>query len=298
MPHGAQCQQAGRDAMTLGERDEGEGLRRKKDQQGPADEAATPVVAGLDGEQRPSAPKSVSPPRWTRNEAPDHGTRTAFTLRSLVRPPDGAASVQQPLRAIESEREVRAEVAHPIRSTPLRRGGVSVGGRRLWRCSAGDGGRPDSEESRRGDAKPASGIARRVLVVDDERSIRLLCRVNLIASGMDVMEASNGREGLELARRERPDLVLLDVMMPELDGWTVARELAADEQTREIPIVFLTARADPADRRLGEQLGGVGYVVKPFDPVTIGEFVENVLVRIERGERDQLKRGITSDPDR
>jgi DNA-binding response OmpR family regulator len=137
-----------------------------------------------------------------------------------------------------------------------------------------------------------------VLVVDDERSIRLLCRVNLIASGMDVMEAPNGREGLELARRERPDLVLLDVMMPELDGWTVARELAADEQTREIPIVFLTARADPADRRLGEQLGGVGYIVKPFDPVTIGEFVENVLGRIERGERDQLKRGITSDPDR
>ena len=137
-----------------------------------------------------------------------------------------------------------------------------------------------------------------MLVVDDERSIRLLCRVNLIASGMEVMEASNGREGLELARRERPDLVLLDVMMPELDGWTVARELAAEEQTREIPIVFLTARADPADRRLGEQLGGVGYVVKPFDPVTIGEFVEDVLTRIERGERDQLKRGITSDPER
>ena len=113
-----------------------------------------------------------------------------------------------------------------------------------------------------------------MLVVDDERSIRLLCRVNLIASGIDVLEASDGREGLELARTERPDLVLLDVMMPELDGWTVARELAADEQTRDIPIVFLTARADPADRRLGEQLGGVGYVVKPFDPVTIGEFVE------------------------
>jgi CheY-like chemotaxis protein len=87
-------------------------------------------------------------------------------------------------------------------------------------------------------------------------------------------------------------------MMPELDGWTVARELAADERTREIPIVFLTARADPADRRLGQQLGGVGYVVKPFDPVAIGDFVEGVLVRIERGERDELKRGISSEPDR
>jgi CheY-like chemotaxis protein len=175
---------------------------------------------------------------------------------------------------------------------------VSVGGRRLWRCNGGDGARPDSESARRGDAKPAAGTARRVLVVDDERSIRLLCRVNLVASGMEVLEAANGREGLELARQERPDLMLLDVMMPELDGWTVARELAADEQTRDIPIVFLTARADPADRRLGEQLGGVGYVVKPFDPVTIGEFVEGVLVRIERGERDQLRRAITSDPER
>jgi DNA-binding response OmpR family regulator len=137
-----------------------------------------------------------------------------------------------------------------------------------------------------------------VLVVDDERSIRLLCRVNLAASGMDVLEASDGREGLELARRERPDLVILDVMMPALDGWSVARELAADEQTRDIPIVFLTARADPADKRLGEQLGGVGYLVKPFDPVTIGDFVENVLARLERGEREQLRRGISSDPER
>jgi DNA-binding response OmpR family regulator len=175
---------------------------------------------------------------------------------------------------------------------------VSVGGRQRWRCSAGDGARQDSEAAIRGDAKPAASTPRRVLVVDDERSIRLLCRVNLIASGMDVLEASDGREGLELARRERPDLMLLDVMMPELDGWTVARELAADADTRDIPIVFLTARADPADRRRGEQLGGVGYVVKPFDPVTIGDFVEGVLVRIERGEREQLKRGITSDPER
>jgi two-component system phosphate regulon response regulator PhoB len=136
-----------------------------------------------------------------------------------------------------------------------------------------------------------------VLVADDERAIRLLCRVNLAASGMDVLEAGDGREALELARKERPDLVLLDVMMPEVDGWTVARELAADERTREIPIVFLTARAEAADRRLGEQLGGVGYLVKPFDPVTIGDYVEDVLGRIERGEREQLRRSISSSPE-
>jgi DNA-binding response OmpR family regulator len=133
-----------------------------------------------------------------------------------------------------------------------------------------------------------------VLVVDDERSIRMLCRVNLSASGLDVLEAENGMAALELARRERPDLVLLDVMMPDVDGWTVARELAGDERTREIPIVFLTARAESADKRMGQQLGGVGYIVKPFDPVTIGAFVERVIDRVERGEREQLTRDISS----
>ena len=165
---------------------------------------------------------------------------------SLVPGSDSQAGLARIQSAAESAS--RGRPPDSLHSAPPK-GDPSGGG--LWRCSAGDGARPDSEEAGAGDAKPAAGTARRVLVVDDERSIRLLCRVNLVASGIDVIEASDGREGLELARQERPDLVLLDVMMPELDGWTVARELAADEQTRDIPIVFLTARADPADRRLG-----------------------------------------------
>ncbi|HYX88192.1 MAG TPA: response regulator [Gaiellaceae bacterium] len=132
-----------------------------------------------------------------------------------------------------------------------------------------------------------------MLVIDDERSIRLLCRVNLGAAGIEVLEAGSGDEGLEVARREQPDLVLLDVMMPGLDGWDVARALADDPETRRIPVIFMTARADTADRRRGQQLGGVGYVVKPFDPVRIGELVEDVLGRIERGEREQLGDGPT-----
>ncbi len=134
-------------------------------------------------------------------------------------------------------------------------------------------------------------------MVDDEHPLRHPSRVNLAAAGMDVLEAADGREGLDLARSERPDLVLLDVMMPNVDGWAVARELAADEETRDIPIVFLTARADPADRRLGEELGGVGYVVKPFDPVGLGDVVEDVLLRIARGEREKLTRAISSEPE-
>ena len=84
----------------------------------------------------------------------------------------------------------------------------------------------------------------RVLVIDDEAPIRLLCRVNLEAEGMEVLEAADGPSGLDQARRERPDVVLLDVMMPGLDGWRVAEELLDDDRTAEIPIVFLTARAE------------------------------------------------------
>ena len=193
---------------------------------------------------------------------------------------------------------MKAEVSHPIRSTSLRRRGVAVGGRRVWRCQAGDRPPSRSQASGSGSATPASGAARRVLVIDDERAIRLLCRVNLAASGMEVLEASDGRAGLELARNERPDLVLLDVMMPDVDGWTVARELAESVETRDIPVVFLTARAEAADKRLGGQLGGVGYLVKPFDPVSIADYVEDILSRIGRGERDQLRREISSGRER
>ena len=81
----------------------------------------------------------------------------------------------------------------------------------------------------------------RVLVIDDEAPIRLLCRVNLEAEGMQVLEAADGPSGLEKARAEEPDVVLLDVMMPGLDGWRVAEELLDDPRTASIPIVFLTA---------------------------------------------------------
>ena len=91
-------------------------------------------------------------------------------------------------------------------------------------------------------------MAPKVLVIDDEAPIRLLCRVNLEAEQIDVLEAEDGPEGLKLAKSERPDVILLDVMMPGLDGWEVLQCLLEDDQTREIPIVFLTARAELRDR--------------------------------------------------
>ena len=129
----------------------------------------------------------------------------------------------------------------------------------------------------------------RVLVIDDEAPIRLLCRVNLEAEGMSVLEAADGPSGLEKARAEAPDVVLLDVMMPGLDGWRVAEELLDDPRTASIPIVFLTARAELRDRARGIDLGGIDYVTKPFNPVELAPLVRNLLGRVARGERESLR---------
>ena len=128
----------------------------------------------------------------------------------------------------------------------------------------------------------------RVLVIDDEAPIRLLCRVNLEAEGIDVIEAADGKTGLDLAREAQPDVVLLDVMMPGLDGWRVAEELLDDDRTRGIPIIFLTARAEFRDRARGLDIGGVDYVTKPFNPLDLAPLVRDLLARIDRGERDEL----------
>jgi putative two-component system response regulator len=133
------------------------------------------------------------------------------------------------------------------------------------------------------------GVDTTVLVIDDEAPIRLLCRVNLEAEGMEVVEASDGPGGLDAARAEKPDAVLLDVMMPGLDGWTVAERLLADEETRDTPIVFLTARADLRDRARGMDLGGIGYVTKPFNPVELASLVRDVVSAVERGERERIR---------
>ncbi len=130
----------------------------------------------------------------------------------------------------------------------------------------------------------------RVLVVDDEAPIRLLCRVNLEAEGMEVLEAADGVEGVAAARSRRPDVILMDVMMPGMDGWQVAEQLVEDEATTDIPLIFLTARAELRDRARGLELGGVEYITKPFNPVELASLVERLLDRVRRGERDELRR--------
>ena len=130
----------------------------------------------------------------------------------------------------------------------------------------------------------------RILVIDDEAPIRLLCRVNLEAAGMEVREASDGVVGLAAAQEEPPDAILLDVMMPGMDGWQVLEGLLEDERTQEIPIVFLTARAELRDQARGLELGGVDYVTKPFNPLELAPLVEDLLERASRGESQDLRR--------
>ena len=129
----------------------------------------------------------------------------------------------------------------------------------------------------------------KVLVIDDEAPIRLLCRVNLEAEEMDVIEAADGPSGVEKARGESPDVILLDVMMPGLDGWNVAQLLLDDDRTAGIPIIFLTARAEFRDRARGLDIGGVDYITKPFNPLELAPLVRRLLDRIELGERDKLR---------
>jgi DNA-binding response OmpR family regulator len=129
----------------------------------------------------------------------------------------------------------------------------------------------------------------RTLIIDDEAPIRLLCKVNLEAEGVEVLEAGDGVTGLEVARAEKPDAILLDVMMPGLDGWSVAEQLLADESTSAIPIIFLTARADLRDRVRGMDAGGLDYITKPFNPLELASIVREIVDAVERGDREQLR---------
>jgi CheY-like chemotaxis protein len=120
-----------------------------------------------------------------------------------------------------------------------------------------------------------------VLLVDDDATIRLLCSVNLRALGIEVLEAADGSQAFELARRERPDLVLLDVSMPGLDGFEVAELVRRHRRTRRIPLMFLSGE-DGNDARARE-LGAIACLAKPFDPIALASLIAAAVNR-HRGE--------------
>ena len=111
---------------------------------------------------------------------------------------------------------------------------------------------------------------RKVLVIDDEQDVRYVARISLGRIGkMIVVEASSGLEGIACAKSERPDFILLDMMMPGMDGAATFHALRLDEETASIPVIFLTAVAKVADVQRLKELGARGVVLKPFDPITL-----------------------------
>ena len=119
---------------------------------------------------------------------------------------------------------------------------------------------------------------KRVLCIEDDAEMIDLIKLILERKGFEVLEAVGGKEGLEVSRREMPDLILLDLMMPEVDGWEVFRQLRADEQLKDIPVIVVTAKAQSIDIVLGLHIAKVdGYVTKPFGPQELLKSVNKVL---------------------
>ncbi|MCB9455714.1 MAG: response regulator transcription factor [Anaerolineaceae bacterium] len=122
-------------------------------------------------------------------------------------------------------------------------------------------------------------MALRVLVVDDDRQIVRLIRSYLEESGYSVLTAYEGKTALHIIRRERPDLVILDLMLPEHDGWDITRRVRSDESLAATPIIMLTARVEDTDKIIGLELGADDYITKPFNPREVVARVRAVLRR-------------------
>ena len=120
-------------------------------------------------------------------------------------------------------------------------------------------------------------VAKTVLTIDDQADIRRLVRMTLEFDGYKVLEASDGEEGLHLARTHKPDLVLLDVMMPGLDGLAVSTTMRADPALKDIPVVMLTALDRDSDMDAGMEAGAKAYLNKPFGPVELLKLIVHLL---------------------
>ena len=118
---------------------------------------------------------------------------------------------------------------------------------------------------------------KRILICDDDPAILRVLQVNLEVEGYDTLLAHHGEEALELAHAEKPDLIILDIMMPRLDGYQTCERLKGSEETKHIPVVFLSAKAQASDIEKGKTYGVEDYLTKPFDPDTLVETIERLL---------------------
>ena len=119
-------------------------------------------------------------------------------------------------------------------------------------------------------------MKKKILLVDDEPDIQEIVSTRLTAMGFEVLTAKDGQEGLNLARKEFPDAVLLDLMLPKLDGYKVCRMLKFDKAFENIPVIIFSARGSDADKKLAEQSGADAYLVKPFDIKLFTETIRKI----------------------
>lgn len=117
----------------------------------------------------------------------------------------------------------------------------------------------------------------KILIIEDEEAIANMVRARLEANDYEVIVAVDGREGLDRARKEKPDLILLDLMLPKIDGYKVCAMLKGDKRYNKIPIIMFTARAQDSDKTLGEELGADAYITKPFDAQTLLAKIKELL---------------------
>ncbi|RPI83048.1 MAG: response regulator [Chloroflexi bacterium] len=126
---------------------------------------------------------------------------------------------------------------------------------------------------------------KRLVYVEDEQEMIDLVRLILARRGYEILGANGGREGLDLIRKEKPDLVLLDLMMPVMDGWDVYQQMKADTSTQHIPVIIITAKAQNIDKVLGLHIAKVDdYISKPFSPQELVDSVEKILARYEQSK--------------
>lgn len=130
----------------------------------------------------------------------------------------------------------------------------------------------------------------KVLVVDDDPDIYQIAEANLVAAGYEVRGAADGLEGLRMVREYAPDVVVLDVLMPELDGWEVLAQIESDPETAGIPVVMLTCRSEDADILRGLEQGAVEYITKPFYPEDLVASVTIILSVFDNVLRDERRR--------
>lgn len=117
----------------------------------------------------------------------------------------------------------------------------------------------------------------KILVCDDEVYILHILDFSLGAEGFNVITANNGEMAIQKAKQERPNLIVLDIMMPVLDGYETLRQLKRDPETKDIPVILLTAKGRDVDKRLGFEVGATDYIVKPFSPSRLIERIEEII---------------------